>query len=290
MRRGLFHFVCIFILAVNFVSATYAFENFQSIPGGIAGVLLDEDSGPAIKALYGHTRIPVISHQSRRVALVPLNWDTQPGFYIVSTLNDNNDYKSYTFSVKPGDRTLYSVSLADTDLPFLSQPTIDPNIDLSEVDGEISNPDLSLMLPVDAPVLRQYGQLYIKQHKRVVPYTGIQFEVITPDINIVSPVFGRVAEIKHLEDGTWQVILDHGNGLVSIFNGLSTITVNMDDWLPKGSDVGLLSIGRKFSLQPHWSLRMNGAWIDPMLLVSSEINLPQMEISQSKIDDVDENN
>lgn len=253
-----------------------AFDNFKSVPGGIAGILLDESDTPLV-ATFGDTRMPIIPLQGQQVALVPLPWDIVPGFYILSTLSEDNDFRSYTFSVKPGGRPLYPVNLGNReDGPEIPEP-IEMDQDLSQSDGEVSNPDLSLVLPVDAPVARQYGALYVQPPGQTLPHTGIRFEINAADTAVVNPVFGQVVMIEPVDDQLYSVVIDHGNGLISVFSELGSVTANAEDWLQKGGTIGTISKSAATSLQPHWSLQMNGVWIDPMLLVSSQPRLVGQE-------------
>ena len=263
------------LLLLSLPAPSSAFQNFQAIPGGIVGIELDEEDGASVSATFGSTRIPVISVDKKWLALVPLNFDIVPGFYIVATLNDEKDYKSYTFKIKPGNRPLYQVTLpeeqntvGDTDTSFESE--------VSEVDGEVSNPDLDLVLPVDAPVFRQFGQIFISNTSTLLPFNGIRFDISRDNTPVVSPVFGQVKDIQSMNNGKWRVIIDHGNGMVSIFHDLTSLSINHEEWLTKGAEIGKLAINDAVEIMPHWSLQMNQAWIDPMILVSSEVTLPSI--------------
>jgi len=86
---------------------------------------------------------------------------------------------------------------------------------------------------------------------------------------IKAPNAGRVvlAGVRYFTGGT--VVIDHGGGLLSLFAHLSRVDVAAGDAVSTGAVVGLVgATGRVTGPHLHWTLRLNGARIDPLSLLS----------------------
>jgi murein DD-endopeptidase MepM/ murein hydrolase activator NlpD len=64
------------------------------------------------------------------------------------------------------------------------------------------------------------------------------------------------------------VYIDHGQGLISMFAHLDEIDVVLGERVKKGQIVGKVgATGRVTGPHLHWSLGLNGTWIDPALFI-----------------------
>lgn len=65
--------------------------------------------------------------------------------------------------------------------------------------------------------------------------------------------------------------MDHGQGLISMFCHLSEIDVKQGDVIPKQALLGKVgATGRVTGPHLHWSVSLNNARIDPLLLLPKE--------------------
>jgi murein DD-endopeptidase MepM/ murein hydrolase activator NlpD len=65
------------------------------------------------------------------------------------------------------------------------------------------------------------------------------------------------------------VVLDHGLSLFSLFAHLSEIGVKVGDTVSAGDVIGKVgATGRVTGPHLHWTVRINGARIDPLSLLS----------------------
>jgi murein DD-endopeptidase MepM/ murein hydrolase activator NlpD len=84
----------------------------------------------------------------------------------------------------------------------------------------------------------------------------------------VSPSAGKVIELGDFFFSGNLVYIDHGQGLISMFAHLSEIDVKLGERVAKGQVVGKVgATGRVTGPHLHWSLGLNGTWIDPALFI-----------------------
>ena len=86
---------------------------------------------------------------------------------------------------------------------------------------------------------------------------------------IKAPNAGRVviASSRYFSGNT--VVIDHGQGLFSLLAHLSEIDVKAGDLVPAGAVVGKVgATGRVTGAHLHWTVRLNGARVDPLSLLS----------------------
>jgi murein DD-endopeptidase MepM/ murein hydrolase activator NlpD len=66
-----------------------------------------------------------------------------------------------------------------------------------------------------------------------------------------------------------MVYIDHGQGLITLFAHLSKTNVELGQMLKKGDIIGEVgATGRVTGPHLHWSLGLNGTWVDPELFLN----------------------
>ena len=86
---------------------------------------------------------------------------------------------------------------------------------------------------------------------------------------IKAPAPGRVVLAKDLYYTGGTVVIDHGLGIVSLFAHLSAITAKAGDAVRAGTMVGQVgATGRVTGAHLHWTVRVNGARVDPLSLLA----------------------
>jgi murein DD-endopeptidase MepM/ murein hydrolase activator NlpD len=86
---------------------------------------------------------------------------------------------------------------------------------------------------------------------------------------VKSPNAGRVVLAGDLYFTGNTVVIDHGAGLLSLFAHLRAITVRESDSVTAGTVIGEVgATGRVTGPHLHWTVRLNGARVDPMSLLA----------------------
>lgn len=122
--------------------------------------------------------------------------------------------------------------------------------------------------PVPDPANSAFGTRSILNGQPRSPHSGADFNSAT-GTPIKSPSAGRVvlAGDRYYTGNT--VMIDHGLQLFSLFAHLSEIQVKVGDQVAAGDVVGKVgATGRVTGPHLHWSVRLNGARVDPLSLLA----------------------
>ncbi len=122
--------------------------------------------------------------------------------------------------------------------------------------------------PVDAPANSSFGKRSVLNGKPRSPHSGTDFLAIqgTP---VLSPASGRVVLVGDFYFAGKTIVIDHGLGLFSQFMHLSSIQVKVGQEIAPQESLGMVgATGRVTGAHLHWSVKVNGARVDPLSLIS----------------------
>ena len=122
--------------------------------------------------------------------------------------------------------------------------------------------------PLKGPLSSPFGlQRYFNGQKRN-PHSGLDIAAPT-GTPIVAPSDGKVTLTGDFYFNGNTVFLDHGQGLVSMFCHLDSIEVKDGDILTAGDRLGTVgATGRVTGPHLHWTVSLNDARINPLLMLS----------------------
>ncbi len=122
-------------------------------------------------------------------------------------------------------------------------------------------------IPVPGEPTSSFGRRSILNGQPRSPHSGTDFRAASGTL-VKAPNGGRIAFASDLYFSGNTIILDHGQGLYSLFAHLSTISVSEGDSVGRGDLLGRVgSTGRVTGPHLHWSVRLNESRIDPLALM-----------------------
>lgn len=130
----------------------------------------------------------------------------------------------------------------------------------------------AFILPVSGRATSSFGTRSYYNGRRRAPHAGTDF-MSEPGEPVQASNHGSVAVAAPLYFTGNTVVVDHGARLFSVFAHLSAFQVKTGDVVSPQTIVGLVgSTGRVTGPHLHWSVRLNGARVDPLSLVAATTN------------------
>jgi murein DD-endopeptidase MepM/ murein hydrolase activator NlpD len=123
--------------------------------------------------------------------------------------------------------------------------------------------------PVRVPANSAFGSRSVFNGEERNPHSGADFPART-GTPVAAPGAGEVVLAASLYFTGNTVVIDHGLGVVSVLAHLSAMTVKTGDHVDAGQSVGRVgATGRVTGPHLHWSVRLNGARVDPLSLIAA---------------------
>jgi murein DD-endopeptidase MepM/ murein hydrolase activator NlpD len=198
----------------------------------------------------------------------------EPGLASLSISGDNEKEEAFSYQqmllLKP------SAFLDDPPLNVKDQ-TVDPAITKPEEDYvkslvAITSPEKiwqgKFVYPIDEPICLKsiYGNRRSYNNGSLVSfYTGLDFGVCAPSLNIYSAAAGKVVFSGQLTVRGNAVFIDHGQGIYTGYFHLAQINVSTGDVVQSRQLIGLVgSTGRVTGPHLHFEIWVNGVQVNPV--------------------------
>jgi len=209
--------------------------------------------------------------------LLGIDMKTTPGTYTIRAVAKGHDRENLerVFSLEVG---AYGFGVQHLTLPP-SKVDLDSKT-LERVTGEAKRVKAVLgtyrdkrlwsgpfIRPVDGAVTAPFGVRRILNGQERSPHTGVDLRAPegTP---IRACNSGVVVLVGDLFFSGNMVVLDHGWGIYSMYSHLSEPLVHEGDGVAKGEVIGLAgSTGRATGPHLDWRVRINGARVDPLVVL-----------------------
>jgi murein DD-endopeptidase MepM/ murein hydrolase activator NlpD len=249
-----------------------ALPHAEPVPGGVAIVALERSGAKAPRAYFNGDRVMVLKGEREWLAVVGIPLDTKPGTYAVRVRDRN-----LSFTVQDKQYAVQRVTIENKrkvdptalDLKRIRRESAIIHAALSAWHARTSVP-LRFDLPVLGPVSSPFGLRRIFNGEPRNPHSGIDIAVPagTP---IHAPAPGRVAAIGNFFFDGNMVLIDHGQGLVTMYGHMEKILVKKGQRLARGQVIGLVGqTGRATGPHLHWGVSLNNARVDPTLFLSPD--------------------
>ncbi len=250
-----------------------AFPRSSLVPGGVAIVELGgSEEIPQIK--FRDKPVLVTRSNNQYFAIVGLPLSLKPGEYFISgQWGDENALKKKFFNVVNKKYTTQRINIEDKRKvnPYAS--------DMDRIWAEqkrqnkakrhysVSSVDVELLQPVEGIMTGSFGRRRIFNGEARRPHSGMDIAA-DEGIPVIAPGKGKVIELGDFFFSGNLIYIDHGQGMISLFAHLSEIKVSLGQQINKGEVIGKVgATGRVTGPHLHWSLGLNGTWVDPALFL-----------------------
>lgn len=255
----------------------YAFQiqlSYETVkPGDVFTISINTEHVPTVQ--FNNTYIPLkrIS-ENKYIGLITINLDTNPGSYPIMVAS-NNDKKTININVEK-----YTFKVTHLTLPH--QKVFPSKKDLIRAEKEAAilsdifkkiTPPLwegKFLKPLNNNISTEFGVKRIMNKEKVSFHKGIDIRGKSGE-KVQATNRGRVVLADNLFFGGNTVILDHGQGIYSVYMHLSQINVTKGEIIKKGQLVGLVgATGRATGPHLHFGIKVAGIDANPVSL----FNLP----------------
>jgi murein DD-endopeptidase MepM/ murein hydrolase activator NlpD len=247
------------------------------VPGGIAIVCLGRSPGPAPQVKFEGQRVLVARVADAWQAVVGLPLSLKPGPHELAVAQGDRPERSVPFRVGTRKYDTQHVTLANR-----RQVEPEPE-DLKRIAREqdllrrafstfsdFEPETLSFDLPSAGMVTGGFGSRRFFNNEPRQPHSGL--DIAAPEgTPIVAPAEGVVIETGDFFFNGLSVVLDHGRGVITMYNHMSRIDVIKGLRVARGEKIGEVGrTGRVTGPHLHWSVSLNNARVDPALFLSGE--------------------
>lgn len=261
-----------FMSSLMFAHTVNALPDSNPVPGGIAIIPLDTSDVKKPLVTFNKRPVAVTLHNNHWHAIVglPLSIKDGPNKIHVNDqpLNFRVEPKSYP-EQRITLKTRKHIDLSAEDLARHRGEKAKAKKAFKTFDANTS-PDLAMIKPVEGPYSSPFGLKRFFNDEPRNPHSGLDIAAPT-GTPIKAPSPGKVVLTGDFFFNGNVVYVDHGQGMVSMFCHLSEIGVIEGQQINKGDVLGKVgATGRVTGPHLHWSLSLNNARVDPMILLPKE--------------------
>ncbi len=258
------------LLALSLATSAWASPHHSPRPGGIAVVDLGPATGEVPAVLLDGRPVLVMQNEGRWRAVVGIPLDTDPGTLTLRVADD-------AVPIEVGDH-----AYAEQRLTVSNKRHVNPDqAQLDRIARErtiidkalasyraASLNDISLRAPVEGRRSSSFGLRRFFNEQPRAPHKGM--DIAAPSgTPILVPRAGIVTATGDYFFNGNTVILDHGQGYVTMYCHLSEIAVTEGQQLAAGEPLGAVgATGRVTGPHLHFGTYLNGTAVDPAILLT----------------------
>ena len=250
------------------------------VPGGIAIIPLPVDADPA-SARYQDKKVLVTKADDKLIAVIGLPLTSKAGRHYLKLKDQQGKTLSIGFQVEDKAYEEQHITIKD-------KRKVNPEKrDMERITRETNqirqalrhwSPHAGVILefnkPVTGPTRSTFGLRRFFNEQARKPHSGL--DIAAPEgTPILSPAPGTVLDTGDFFFNGNTVLLDHGQGLVTMYCHMSKIDVIPGQTVNSGDILGEVGMtGRVTGPHLHWGVSLNDARIDPALFLPENDGTP----------------
>jgi hypothetical protein len=248
----------------------------ENVPGGVAVVALADATEPRPRAEFNGNPALVISHAGQWKAVVGLPLTIEPGEHPLRCLPAQGEPRELVVRVRSKRYPEQRITLQDDRMVELSEADLARHErDRVEIRGAFATfsendaPPLRFSLPADGKLSSRFGLRRYFNGRPRAPHSGLDIAA-AEGVRVTAPAAGMVIATGDYFFNGLTVFLDHGQGLVTMYNHLSHIAVSPGERVARGQTIGKVGkTGRATGAHLHWTVSLNDTSVNPELFLAN---------------------
>ena len=240
----------------------------ESVPGGVRIIALPGPADSAPVAMFGQHRVMVIRRDDKWLAVVGIGLDAKIGAAQLQVQGST----AHAFPIGPKTYTVQRLTVAPSQVDLSAQDASRAAQERTRIHAAIATfspavETLALLQPVPGIRSSSFGLRRVFNGEARNPHTGMDIAapVGTP---ILAAADGAIVDTGNYFFNGNTVIIDHGQGLLTVYCHLSAIGVHTGDVVQRGQVIGKVGMtGRVTGPHLHFAVVLNQEFVDPALFL-----------------------
>jgi murein DD-endopeptidase MepM/ murein hydrolase activator NlpD len=260
------------VAAGHFAYADPPLPQASAVPGGVVLLNIQAGGDTAPKVRYEGNPVMVLRQPAGWLAVLGIGLDTSVGGHAAQVVLPtgvaeraftvaSKQYSEQHLNVAPGQ-----VDLSAEDLARFEREKVRLHTALATF--SVKAPDsLQLTAPIDGVRSSSFGSRRYFNNEGRAPHSGM--DIAAPVGMLVhAAAAGRVIDTGNYFFNGNTVLIDHGQGLITMYCHLSAIDVAVGTDVTRGQPIGKVgATGRVTGSHLHFGVALNRAFVDPALFL-----------------------
>ena len=245
----------------------------SAVPGGVARIGLGGSEAPPL-AHVGSDRVLVMRHGTEWVALVGIALGAKPGAKLrVAVERVGGTHERFEIDVLPKKYASQHLNVPPGQVDLSKEDLARYERERAHLDGvlriftDAPPATLAMLQPAPGPRSSTFGLRRYFNGRARSPHTGMDIAAPT-GTPVIAANAGRVIDTGDYFFPGRTVVLDHGQGLLSLYSHLSVIETAVAESVSAGAPIGKVgATGRVTGPHLHFSVYLNAVAVDPALFL-----------------------
>jgi murein DD-endopeptidase MepM/ murein hydrolase activator NlpD len=264
-------------------SPAWALPQQLPVPGGVVILPLEIEGNVAPEVTYQKQQVLVVKQDSQWQAVVGIPLAAESGNHKI-LVESQGALSSIIFEVKDKAYPTQRINVPDDrkvnpyaeDMERIEAETAKINKALRHWRAS-DNVPFNFVWPIEGRVSGLFGRRRVFNGEERNPHSGIDLAAAT-GTEIMAPANGIVTDTGDYFFNGNTVMIDHGQGLVTMFCHLDRIDVKAGQKIQQGEIIGTVgATGRVTGPHLHLGVSLNNARVEPLLFFPEREGYPSVE-------------